>query len=757
MFWQFPLTIQRYTTATDTWDTLTIPNEGAFLEFCQGQFKLPGQYHLRNTRKWKETGLKYERSCTKPNLQGGRYHPFVRNTINEKRWKETEKGRILSGVIYDDVYVPPFYYWYLNFCPIYDDLQKKKRFADVWDGDLWYFHYAMLCILQGKHIGGIKGRQKGYSFKHMAILYWCYSWFENSVSTVGGYQEDLVKKSWRYLEGYRNHINQNTTWRRGPTIPKSLEWYEVQYDENNQAQGLNSKLAGVTFKQRPDNDVGGAQTIFNYEEPGVSPTLLETLEFIRPAVEKGSEVTGIIIACGSVGKLEDAQGIKTIFYNPRDYGFLPIKNIWDKKSGIKECCIFISEAYNMIGRDKEGLVEKDRAFMDADGNSDVDFALAWIAAKAKQMQEGRKKADLKQLALSQKCISPEQAFASRSVSEFPIEALERQQQRIMVKEQENRWEFKPLKCVLYEDDNGKVCFQTTRLPQEHEYPIDPEWEDKRGVVTIYEPPDENPKWLTNFAGVDTVEVDVTTTSDSIMTVDIYKRTIKELYTDEKGKTRTRFTGGKIVATYRGRYDPVEKGNEQAWLLIKLYNAFAYVERSKPNFINYMKRFGRSRYLAKESDVPIYKDLNHNGGLSTSNYGFHLPSKDDNAKKGQVWKALKDMVKEYFNQEFDRRENEETGEVYKIYTGIDRIDDYWLLEEYKLYNDRDNFDRVISSAAAITIGKVYEDQIGIPTVDNRKRDEEKAKAYRPPRQVNLLGGGARTTFQGSRGKRPRSML
>ena len=106
-------------------------------------------------------------------------------------------------------------------------------------------------------------------------------------------------------------------------------------------------------------------------------------------------------------------------------------------------------------------------------------------------------------------------------------------------------------------------------------------------------PEENPKWLTYFAGVDTVEVDETSTSESIMTVDIYMRSVKIKY-KEGNEVKTRIEGGKIVATFRGRYNPVEKGNEQAWFLIKLFNAFTYVERSKPNFINYMKRNGRQR-------------------------------------------------------------------------------------------------------------------------------------------------------------------
>src|SRR6476469_1679215 len=309
MFWDFPIKVKSWSTAANDWlEDVEFSSKAQLLAFIEAQWPNEPQYYkLKNTKKWKEVGQAYTDTVTKPNFEGGRYHNFRKGSPQQKAWRDTEKSKILNGVIYDGLYIPPFYYWYLNFCPIYDDVRKKKRFADVWDGDLWYMQYAMICILRGRHIGGIKGRQKGYSYKHMAILYWSYSWFENSVNTIGAYDEKLIKKSWRFLEGYRAHINRTTTWRRGPEIPKSLEWNETKMDENNHPQGLQSILKGVSFRQRADNDVGGSQTFFNYEEPGVSPTILQTLEFIRPALEKGSITTGIMIACGSVGELEDAE------------------------------------------------------------------------------------------------------------------------------------------------------------------------------------------------------------------------------------------------------------------------------------------------------------------------------------------------------------------------------------------------------------------------------------------------------------------
>ena len=44
-----------------------------------------------------------------------------------------------------------------------------------------------------------------------------------------------------------------------------------------------------------------------------------------------------------------------------------------------------------------------------------------------------------------------------------------------------------------------------------------------------------------------------------------------------------------------------------------------------------------------------------------------------------------------------------GEVVKTFRGLDIIDDYWLLEELKLWNEEGNFDAFISASLAIALG------------------------------------------------------
>lgn len=760
MFWQYPLKIQRYDSENQQWGHVEFADHAEFVVFVKDQFKeSPDKYKLRNVKNFQMEGLKYAEEAKKsgkPNFEGGVYTKAIKGTHAWKKYWRNEKDKVLNGVIIDDWYLPPFYYWYLNFCPIYVDIEKKKRLPSVWDGDLWYMHYVMLALLTGKHVGGVKGRQKGYSYKHMAILYWCYCWFENSVNTVGAFAEDLVKKSWRFLEGYRKHINSNTAWKRGPTLPKSLEWHEVTVGKDNNPYGLSSKLAGVTFKQSPSNDVGGAQTFFNYEEPGVAPTLLETIEFIRPALEKGSETTGTIIACGSVGELEDAEGLKAIFYNPEDYNFLGVKNIWDKviTPENETCCIFISEAYNMLGKDDV----TGKPFMNENGNSDVDLAMEWIARQEEKIRSSTKKAELKQLQLSQKCTSPQQAFDQRTLSEFPIQLLKKQQERIKLKEQTNSWEFKPQKG-LFEETDGKVVLNTRNLPPEHGYPVNPEWEDKRGVWTLYELPDENAEFFTYFACVDAIEVDDTSTSSSIASVDIFKTAVEVSYKDKDGKIKTRIEGDKLVATYRGRFKTAKETNNQIWLGLKLYNAFTYAERNKPNFINYMREIGKAeKYLAKESDVPMFKDLNIKSGnvANNSKFGFH---KGDNT---EIWKYFKAYAKEYFHTEFGRSTFTKNGqeEILKIFTGIDRIDDYWLLEEFIRYVEvkgraKGNYDRLVSFMGALFICKIYQQNRFIKR-KSEVVDEQPKQQYKQPRRTNMLGGGFKT-FVSNKPRKPFSML
>jgi len=732
MLWDYPLIVKCIDTTTNAEYEKVFETKQEHIDYIKAQFKRPGQYNLKNTERWQDAGNAYAKSQSKtgrPNFEGGRYVEYPKDSYKEKIFFQQEKQKVLNGYIVDGWYIPGFYSWYLNFCPIVDAVKKKKKFGDVWDSDFWFFQYIMLCMLLGKHAVVVKARQRGYSLKIMALLYWSYCWFEISVNTVGAYKEEYVTKSWRFLDFYRKHINSYTRWIRGPVIPKSLHWEESTMTDEGKPYGLDSKLSGTTFKVSPENGVGGSQTIFFYEEAGIAPTLLKTVGYVRPALERGNTITGLIIVSGAVGELDDAQDLKEIFYNPDKHNFLSVENVWDEDENKgQQCGLFVSEAYNAEG------------FMDKDGNSDVESATAFIIEHNEKNKKNKRK-DLAQLDVSQKPLSPKQAFAERSHSEFPIDKLRRQQEIILHKEKNNLWEFKPLKGLFKEDSTGRIVLDKNHGP-EHAYPIKPDWEDKRGCWTLYMPiPETIPEKYLFFACVDSVEVDETETSESVASIDIYMAPIFVDYTDEKGVKRQRIEGDKLVATYRGRFKTAEQTNEQMWYGIKVFNAWTYAERNKPNFINYMRKMGRAEsYLAKESDVPLFKDMNiKNGNIANnSKFGFH---KGDNT---EIWKYFKSTAKEYFATEYGRQTFEKDGleETLKLFTGIDRIDDYWLLEEFCLFVEgKGNYDRLVSFMGALFICKTYQQNRFVKRRDETKKPEKKQGIQKKP-VINMLGGNNR---------------
>jgi hypothetical protein len=258
--------------------------------------------------------------------------------------------------------------------------------------------------------------------------------------------------------------------------------------------------------------------------------------------------------------------------------------------------------------------------------------------------------------------------------------------------------------------------------------------------------------------VDTVEADETTTSNSIQTVDIFQAGV--IVKDENGKV-LRTEGDRLVATYRGRFNPVDGGNEQAELLVRLYNAYCYQERNKPNFQTYMKKRGLAeRYLAKESEVNLNKDINmYKQKTDAGLYGFTMSHNND------VWKTFKTMGKEYMFAEYGSESHvDEKGNtvVTKVYTGIDLIDDYWLLEEFIQYAEdsqgrpKKNTDRLVSFLAALTISKVFQQNSANVIIEQSNKKKVDKQVY-SPKPINMLGGFRKNNYNNTKGvRRPISM-
>jgi hypothetical protein len=271
---------------------------------------------------------------------------------------------------------------------------------------------------------------------------------------------------------------------------------------------------------------------------------------------------------------------------------------------------------------------------------------------------------------------------------FPVKLIQRRQDTIKILK-ENK-DFKERKGILSTNTKGEIVFiPLTAIPEidrpiEMSWPVKADAPDKRGVVTIYEEPPKDPDYLLYFAGVDPIEADITTTSNSLFSIDIIKRLV-EVHYEEDGIKKVRYEGGNVVANYTGRYNTTEETNLQGELLLRLYNAKA------------------SKYLLKKREMPLFKDVDMTGDTNDE-YGIYFGA-DEKAEQ-----IMNGAIKEYLLQELGhiyKQGSYETKDIVKTIRGLDKIDNYWTLEELKLWKKGVNTDRRNSLGLAIIAAKSFE--------------------------------------------------
>lgn len=737
--------IPTYNTQTKEWVKTSFSSQKEMGEFLLNNcFKEPGEYKFDEEIKDINNLARY--------YENNKYYTiFAEGTTDYKNFWDNEKLKCRLGVLWitskNTYYITRDYYFLLNFCRIINkEANQTESFPTHRDVQYHMCLYMKLAEIFNKHAAILKRRQMMFSYTMIAKCL-NYLMFESKKTIkIFASDDDYIndkKGSWKILNGYVDFINRKTGWYRNyqGTYPETQQIEKVKIQNKWFTEGNESTILAFTTKKDEKSGVGGPLYLGWYEEGGIAPTMDVTLQYLEPAIENGNEKSGSMVMGGSVGDLDQCKPLQMMVEFPDIYDVFEVPTKWYDESGqIRNCSLFIPAQYGMPQA------------VDDWGNSLVEYALELLTQQEEQWK--KLPSDKFVLRKSQNPRTVKDAFRIRKMSEYPILLLQNQQDRIKIKDKENKWDFKPVKCLLEENKEGEIELNTRDLSPEHEYPINPKWEDKKGMVTIYEMPlEKNPTFFTYFGGLDPIEADDTTTSNSVASLDIYRKGHRIRYKDKTGKETVRIEGDKLVATYRGRFNSVEKTNEQMWLLIKMYNTFTLVERSKPNFINYMRRLGREKYLAKESDIPLFKDLNINSAIAQSPYGFIFSTKQDSA----MWKFFKDTLKSYLKTEFSYIYST-TGEVMKINRGVDRIDDFWLIEEIiQFVEGQGNYDRKISFMAALTLCKINEINIGTTTTYEKTQEEKDSKPEEKVRvQKSLLGGYNRPTIN-SPSNKTRSLI
>lgn len=705
------------------WRLQSFNDRSSFYDFVFSIFKEPGKYEFDETSKiFNAESIKFiEKNrlyCTSP--QG---------TKDYKEYWDFEKLKCRKGLIVINGsktwYITRDYYMWLNFLPIFDKEEQKFGFAKIRDAQYHMALYEILAELSFKHCAILKKRQIASSYFHAAKLI-NQIWFEEGITLkMGASLKDYIndKGTWKFLNEYEAFLNKYTAWYRPMNPGKVLLWQQkieiVQgYQKRKTEVGLKGVLIGMSFEKDPTNGVGGPCKYFFHEEAGIAPKMDTTYEYILPAMKSGNLTTGMFIAAGSVGDLDQCEPLKNMILNPDVNDIYSVRtNLIDSKDTIGKSGLFIPEQWSMP------------PYIDEYGNSLVEEALKSLD---EQFEVWKKELSPEQyqLRISQHPRNIEEAFAYRKVSIFPQNLVSAQMLRI--EEKQYPFEFVELERTATNDIEIK---RSNKLPI-LEFPVNMNTEDKSGVIVMYERPDKDAPFGTYYASVDPVSEGKTRTSDSLCSIYVYKNPIEVTTISQDGTATVTIDRDKIVASWCGRFDDINKTHERLEMIIELYNAWALVENNISGFINHMINRKKQKYLVPKSQIAFLKDLGANLNVFQE-YGWR--------NTGRLFKDhLLSYTIEYCKEILDQ-EVKTNGDVVKNIYGIERIPDIMLLKEMKQYTEDLNVDRLVSFSALIAFAKIQQANKGyLKKVKNENTNLEKDNKFSkllmsPFRHIGNSGG------------------
>ncbi len=667
------------------WTETSFETREAFRDFLLTLFKEPGQYGFD------ETSEVFQEQSTRFNKLGYYTDAPFRSKDFVNYW-DLEKRKCRNGVIVigkkQTWYLTRDYYMWLNFLPIYDKEEKRYGFAKVRDAQYHMAMYEILAEVSYKHVAILKKRQIASSYFHMGKLINQYWFEEGSICKIGASLKDYIndKGSWKFLDEYANFLNEHTAWYRPSNPNKVLLWeqkIEVRINNRISKKGLMSKIQGMSFEKDATTGVGGPVTYFFHEEAGIAPKMDKTYEYIRPAVQSGFITTGTFIAAGSVGDLDQCEPLKQMILNPEINDIYAVEtDLIDDQGTIGVAGLFIPEQWSMP------------PFIDEWGNSLVKSALEAI-----ELEREKWKKDLPpeqyQLRISQKPTNIQEAFAYRKVSVFPTNLVSAQLKRI--EEKEYPFEFLELEY----GEGGKIVAKDSRKLPIREFPISKKTEDKTGVLVVYERPVANAEFGTYYASVDPVGEGKTTTSESLCSIFVYKNPVEVTRETDNG-IDSFIEQDKIVASWCGRYDDLNKTHQQLEKIIEWYNAWTVVENNVSLFLQYMMSRRKQRYLVPKSQMLFLKDIGSNANVFQE-YGWK--------NTGTLFKShLLSYAIEYLKEEIDVTTKAD-GTIVRTTYGVERIPDPMLLKEMMAYHPGLNVDRLVAFSALIAFAKVQQSNRG----------------------------------------------
>ena len=594
------------------------------------------------------------------------------------KWIREEVRRCWEGYVRpsDGEWITGDMYFFLNYCPIQlikkDNKGKSIRtidFPKFWDGHYYKSHYLNQCRTKGHHAAELASRGKGKSYYAASML---------AKRFILGESNDVKKKvqcvatasERKYIQGanqlldmfqyYIDFCANNTEFprQRITSSLQNLAWTMGYIDsETNTRRGTENSVIGITSKDDESKLRGSRGVLYLLEEAGSFPRLLNLYQVLRPSVEDGNSVWGLIYLYGTAGDSDsDFSSMQELMYNPNGYNIKAVNNVYDKEGqGRKQFTYFFP-----------GYMNRADCY-DEDGNSDVNKALLEILLDRYKVKYNSTDINAITKRIAEIPITPQEAILKTKDNIFPIAEITKRLNEI-----DNNPNF-------YDDtyvgdlviNKGNVEF----LPNTLDMPIRdfPTKDNKvKGAIEIFEMPQEVHGKIPKdryIMSLDNYE------NDEAQSMSLGSMFVLDLWTD------------RIVAEYTGRPMFADDLNEICRKLCLFYNAKVMVENNKKNTFSYFSRMNSLHLMA---DTPEY--LKNKQLIKTTGFG--------NASKGitatlPIKNFALGLIRDWLLKPVTITKEEGNEVVEYIVPNLSFIKNRALLKELMLYNPAINVDRIMS--------------------------------------------------------------
>lgn len=605
------------------------------------------------------------------------------------KWLREEVRRCYHGYIRpsDGEWITGDMYFFLNYCPILLTRIKEGRkaervwdFPEFWEGHYYKFHYIEQARNNGHHGAELAARGRGKSYSLASMLAKRFILGESEEVNkevkclVTAYQKEYLTKD-GILNKFQSYIDfcaQSTQFpaKRLKSSLQDMSWTMGYIDlDTGTRKGTLNEVLGISSKDDESKLRGKRGVLIALEEWGSFPNLLGLYGTLRPSVEEGDAVYGLIFAQGTAGdSSSDFAAAQEIMYNPLGYNMQEILNIYDKEGQGRKYFVYFFPGY--INR---------KGCYDKNGNSNVTKALLEILLNRYTVKYNSTDINAISKTISEVPITPQEAIVRTTGSIFPItELTERLNQ---IDNSPNFYDSTYIGELIFNKDKQVEFISTTDTPI-REFPTK---DNKiKGALEIYSMPEKNSnnevpqgRYIT-FADPYDDDTSNTMSLGSVMCMDLWTDT--------------------IVAEYTGRPMFADDYYEIVRKLTLFYNARCMYEQNKKGLFAYFSRYNCVYLLA---DTPEYlrdKQLIKDIGYGNKQKGVNATQ----PIKVYGYKLIRDwLLKPYTKIEKDANGNEIEIQLPNLY----RIKNRALLKELILWNPDINVDRIM----ALVQGMLYREE------------------------------------------------